>query len=333
MARTQIRPLRELRLASEATSEAMLSGARNTPVPKKVRLPASATPKELDLLQALALVRYADSDRLQIAVDLRKAIVNRRLRVLRNKRLVSWFRWVDEEEQEDDTVEPLSSKAVYVLSPKGAERLILSGRLPASDYLLTRPWRGKPVLHSQMPHQIGVSDLILRFSVAGRKSDSHEFVQFIPDMVDREIEVETESGKEKKNISATFELYDSKYALKPDLIAHARAKNSGKNFTLYFELERKYRSPPAIKKKFESYSVAFPSSKRFHNYGPPLLLYVTIDCVRKTETDKRVKDLCRWASESPIAPAFRVARFSDVQRDPLGPIWVKSNGEVWSIRK
>lgn len=333
MSRTQIRPIGDLIEASEATAQAMLSGRRPRQVPRKIRLPATATPKQLEMLSALAVLRYADSERLQVYLGKKKATVNKRLEVLRSRRLVSWFRWVDESEQTPDTIEPLSSKAIYSLSPKGAERLILSGRLPNADYLLTRSWRGKPVLHYQMPHQIGVSDLILYFSEAGSRSETHEFPLFVPDFVDREIAVIEEGKEVKKNISATYECFGTSRAIKPDLIAHARAKILEKNFTLYFELERKYRTPPAIKGKFEGYSKLFLSGRRFHDYGPPLLLYVTMDCARESETQKRIEDLCRWASEKPVGPAFRVAKFSDVKTDPLGPIWTKSNGETWSIRK
>ncbi len=333
MPKTGIRDIGALTAIAELQSDMQLSGPRPRHLPPRMRTPPAATPKELETLQALALLRYADSSRLQAFHGVDQGTMSRRLTVLRSKKLVSWFRWVDEQEQDDDTVEPLASKAVYSLTARGVERLILSGRLKDDTHILTRAWRGRPVLHSQMPHQIGVSDIILHFSLAGRESRSHEFVDFIPDFVDREITFIEEGKEERKSISATFELYNTKHALKPDLVSHARAKISGKNFSLYFELERKSRTPHLIKEKFKNYSVVFASPKRHHNYGPPLLLYVTMDCVRETETEKRIKDLCSWARDLPIRPAFRVARLSDIKKNPLGEIWTKADGTTWSIER
>ncbi|MGI9490966.1 MAG: replication-relaxation family protein [Geminicoccaceae bacterium] len=312
----------ELKCREERQIERLLSGASISRLPASERLPPSATTKQLDILAALTVLRFACVDRLSLYLPRYVRGIQRSLEVLRSRRLVSWFRWVDTTGIKDG-LDPLPTTPVYCLTTKGVERCILDRVIEDDTYMLTRSWRGKPVLHSGMPHQLGIVDIVIGLSIASRRSPTHEIFLTVPDFVNEEID-----GKARV---ATIELLGGKNEFRPDLIAYARAKISGKFFTLYIELERKNKGSGEINGKFDNYSALFQMANRRFDKGKPILLYVITPCIDPKDTENRVKLVRSWVKNKPVAPAFRITSLDRLKENAFGPIWQKSDGSAWGI--
>ena len=286
------------------------------------RPPAHATARELGILGALAYLRFASIDHLTAFTGRKTRRVQETMESLRSKKLVAWFRWVDTRNA-GEGMDPLSTTYVYCLTTKGAERCILDQIVEDDTYLLTRSWRGRPVLHTTMPHQISVVDILLGLHLSSRNLDSHDLLWAVPDFVSDEID--------DQKVTATVENHGTKNEFRADLIACTRAKKSGNLFNLYFELERLSKDCKRVRKKFEDYASLFTKKNRRFNDGPPVLLYVITDCKHDTDTANRIELVRSWAKESPVAPSFRISTLSKVRRNAFGRVWTKVDGSPWGI--
>lgn len=179
------------------------------------------------------------------------------------------------------------------------------------------------MIRSDMPHQLGIVDIMMSLNIASRRSGTHEVDSMVPDFVFENIE-----GKPR---IATIESMGTAHELRADLIAHIYAKILERSFTVYFELERKSRDSKKILKKFDNYSVLFKAKERRFNDGTPVLLYVVTDCSHERDTKERIKLVSKWASTKPIAPAFRITSLSKVKKNAFGQVWMKADGTPWSI--
>lgn len=179
------------------------------------------------------------------------------------------------------------------------------------------------MLYATMPHQLGLVDIMIGMRISARRSPTYDVQWMVPDFVFAELE-----GKSR---IATIELFGTKNELRADLIACARAKNSERSVNLYVELERRNKAASEITKKLDNYSVLFRAKNRRFNDGPPVLLYVVTNSVKKEHTDNRKALVRKWALEKPVAPAFRIAALDDVKEDAFGPVWQKADGTPWRI--
>ena len=314
--------LAQLERRRDRHHERLLSGVSVSRLPASEKLPPHATARELDILRALAELRYACVRRIVRYLDSYDRGVQRTLEALRNKKLVAWFRWVDTTNA-GNGLDPLATTPVYCLTTSGAERCILDRVIEDDTYTLTRGWRGKPVLHATMPHQLGIVDLMMDLRIAARRSPHYDIQWMVPDFVYEDIE-----GKSRV---ATIELLGTDNELRADLIACARAKNSERSVNFYVELERKNKGATEVTKKFDNYGVLFRTKDRRFNDGPPVLLYVVTSCVDPKDTDNRIKLVRKWVQNKPVAPAFRISSTDRIRDNAFGRVWQKADGSAWSI--
>ena len=312
----------ELECRLERHHERLLRGDRIGRLPASEKLPPAVTRSELRVLSALAVLRYACVDRLTLYLNSYKRGIQRTLEVLRNKRLVAWFRWTDTKNVKEG-IGTLPTIPVYCLTTRGVERCILDRMLEDGTNILTRSWRGKPVIQATVPHQLGIVDIIIGLQMASRRSTTHEVLDVVPDFVNTKIE-----GKRR---AATTELFGTPDEFRPDLIACTRAKNSGALFTLYIEFERKNKERKEIEGKFVSYSKLFLKKERRFNSGKPVLLYVVADGHDDRYTADRIKLVSSWAKGKPVAPAVRFSSLTPVLERAFSDIWTKVDGSRWSI--
>lgn len=305
----------DLARRAERNFERRLNGLRGR-LPLAERLPPNTTPAETQALFAVARMGMAQVEKISAFTDRSERAVQITMKTLRSKRLVSWFRWVDAEKNKDSEMGPLTTVPMYMLTMKGAERVILEKLLPDNRHLLIRNWRGKPVFHSQIPHQLGVTEIMLAIAKASVHSKTAEIKEMIPDFLWEKVD--------DKKVTLTTELEGTDLEIRADLIARLVAKNSGRSFTPYFELERKHRGEPALRYKFKAYSKLFAMQERRHDFGPPVLLYILTIAERRQTLIDMVKDY-------PVAPAFRITDLDSLKRDAFGPIWKKVDGSDWAI--
>lgn len=312
----------ELNARSDRYHERWFQAGYESRIPYKDRLPPTATVKQLEILRALTLLRFSTVEHLCKFTGRKSRRIQESLEVLRNKKLVAWFRWVDTRVMSQG-MDPLTTTFVYCLTTSGVERCILDRVIQDDRYLLTRSWRGKPVLHATMPHQLGIVDICLGLSIASRQSATHEVREMVPDFVFTDIE-----GKSRVS---TIEMLNTSNELRADLIARIWAKILGRSFVAYFELERTAKNAQKIMQKFENYSVLFKAKERRFDQGTPVLLYVVTNCVDERDTEKRMKLVRSWAANKPVAPAFRITSLKKISNNAFGQIWQKIDGSPWGI--
>lgn len=311
--------LADLQARSDSYLDSYLSGATSRRPAPADRPPASVGPVQGQLLADLAWCRFATTKQLVTLSGRGIPRVYETLENLRGKKLVSWCRWVNTASNIKDGTGPLPATLIYCLTTKGVERCIFNRALESDMFTLTRSWTGRPYLASEIPHHLGLTDIMVALKIASRRSATHEISWVLPDFVYTDLE--------GKNRIATIEFPgDKKFEVRPDLVACARAKISGRLYTPYFELERTHRKPRAIFRKFEVYANLFVSDNRRFNDGPPLLLYVTT-------SRERIKTVMDMVREKEVAPAFRITHIDDLKEDAFGPIWKTATGEQWAIAK
>ena len=306
---------KDLAMRAERNLKRRLNGLKGR-LPLAERLPPNTTPAETQALFAVARMGMAQVEKICTFTDRGERAVQMTMKTLRSKRLVSWFRWVDAKKNGDSEIGPLTTVPMYMLTMKGAERVILEKLLPDSRHLLIRSWRGKPVFHSQIPHQLGVTDIMLAIAKASVHSKTAEVKEMIPDFLWEKIN--------DKKITLTTEMEGTDLEIRSDLIVRLLAKNSGRSFTPYFELERNHRGRPALLYKFKAYSKLFTLPERRYDFGPPVLLYILTLADRRQTIIDMVKDF-------PVAPAFRITDLASLKKDAFGPIWKKTDGSDWAI--
>ena len=178
----------ELETRADRYVDRVLSGEHESRIPKSARPPATVTPAQLKILRALSILRFSTVQHMVQLGCGHERNVQADVATLRNKKLVSWFRWTDTRNVDDDGLQTLTTTPVYCLSPKGVERCILDRVLQDDHLTLTRSWRGRPLIHSTLPHQIGVVEIALALHVASNESDTHDVKFTLPDFVSDRID-------------------------------------------------------------------------------------------------------------------------------------------------
>ena len=286
-------------------------------------IPPYVTTGQQRVLGALAELRYACSGRIALHLGVHKRTVERSLEPLRAKRMVGWFRWIDTSLiSAENRTGPLGSRCVYCLTDLGASRCLMDGVVESDRHLITRNYRGKPILYGAVPHNLGIVDVIIGLRLAERRS-IHEILWTLPDFVS-----ERDGGSRKV---ATREPLGGKSEMRPDMVSVLRSGTTGQTHTLYVEFERAVKDRDYVSNKLKNYSALFRRKKRRFDHGPPILLYVIEKYRTEKWRDDRTESVIQLAREHHVAPAFRIASVDDVVNDAFGPVWTKVDGTSWSI--
>lgn len=234
--------------------------------------------------------------------------------------LLSWCRWINLANHRSRRGN-FAGTYIYSLSPMGAKRCILDREMSPDTPHIVRPWRGAPAFRGILPHCLGIVDMLSAFRVAVRDRPGYALEDTWADF----LTVPASDPKRRKTYRkpVTEELYADGRAFIPDSTARIVNTSTGKSFALFGEFERTNRADDVVAEKFVKYRRSFTYPGRRFKKGTPILLYAVSDA-------DRIAEILKLEESGPLAPALRLAHIDDVRADPLGAIWRRPAGGMWS---